>query len=260
MSLDSKQQLDGGPSRSQRVLSPILRVSLLLGVAVHLVGFLIFKVSSNPLPTRQDSSAYIEYVSDDFLNEDVELKEQAMLFDSAPLFIPTQWNVAAQTYETHLSAGNWTFPHIDPQIDLRAELKPSVGLIMDVDELNEPMDLLASPHWSFFDGFVGEARVVEPLPDPEPFALVRVVAVSQVGAPVLQTIRVAGLAYEGQLARAPVSYWLRISPELAFASQPLLNKSSGSRLFDESVLTWLKLPSTLARLPNGYLLITVYPE
>ena len=34
-------------SRSQRLVSPVLRVSLLLGVAVHLVGFLVFKVRSS---------------------------------------------------------------------------------------------------------------------------------------------------------------------------------------------------------------------
>ena len=250
-----EQPTSVGASRSQRAVSPILRVSLLLGVAVHLVGFLIFRVSSNPLPSRVDPSAYVEYVSQGHLSEDAELQEKAMLFDSAPLFIPTQWNVAAQAFEGHLSTGNWTFDYIEPKINLDEELKPSVGLILDVDEVNEPMDLLASPHWSFFNGFVGEPSAVPTLPEPQPFAEVLIVGGSD-----YQTILVEDLAYEGQRARGPVSYWMRLSAGLAVASEPLLDKSSGSRLFDESVLAWLKLPATQARLPDGYLSITGYPE
>lgn len=253
---DALQQPAGlRPSRSQRAVSPVLRVSLLLGVAVHLIGFLIFKVSSNPLPSRVDPSAYVEYVSHGHMSEDAELQEKAMLFDSAPLFIPTQWNVAAQAYERHLSTGNWTFDFIEPQINLGEELKPSVGLILDVDEVNEPMDLLASPHWSFFNGFVGEPAAVQPMPDPEPFAEVRIA-----GGVGVEIIQVVGLAYEGQRTLGPVTYWMRVDSELAVIAEPLLGGSSGSRLFDESVLVWLKQPDTQARLPNGYLSIMVYPE
>ncbi len=250
-----EQSVSLRPSRSQRVISPVLRVSLLLGVAVHLVGFLIFKVRSNPLPSRGDPSAYVEYVSQGHMSEDTELQEKAMLFDSAPLFIPTPWNVAAQAYETHLTVGNWTFPYLEPEINLVEALQPSVGLVLDVDEVNEPMDLLASAHWSFFDGFVGESDSVEPFPDPKPFAEVRVVGSSR-----LERMPIEGLTFEGQRVRNPVTYWMRVSSGMTQALDPLLGNSSGSRLFDESVLAWLKRPMTQVRLPDGYLFITVYPE
>ena len=189
------------------------------------------------------------------MNEDAELQEQAMLFDSAPLFIPTQWNVAAQTYERELSISNWIFDYIEPQIDLEQELKPSVGLILAVDEVHEPMDLLASPHWSFFKGFVGKPGRVEPMPEPQPFAELRVAGDGGV-----QTIPLGTLTYEGQPAPEPVVCWIRIAAGVAIAPEPLLGKSSGSRPFDQAVLAWLKRPATQLRLPDGYVSITVYPE
>ena len=79
---------------SHRILSPFSCILISVGVCVHLVGFLIFRVVSNPLPTREGISPFVQYVSPGTLLSGAALEERAALFDSAPLFVPGKWNAS----------------------------------------------------------------------------------------------------------------------------------------------------------------------
>lgn len=148
----SVQQSNRADPRSQRVVSPLLRLALLLGVALHLAGFLLFRVISSPLPERAATPPFVQYVSADSLANDTELEEQAALFDSAPLFIPTRWN-ASQSSPVYLGdAARGQFPEFEPEIDLLAELQPSSLLVAADLQVNAPIDLLASQFWRLFAG------------------------------------------------------------------------------------------------------------
>ena len=112
----SAQYCRAAQPRSQKMISPLLQLALLLGVLFHLVGFLIFRVVSSPLPDRALSQPYVEYVSAGSLASDRELEEQLALFDSSPLFIPTRWN-AAQVPSVDLGqTQRIRFPEFEPEI------------------------------------------------------------------------------------------------------------------------------------------------
>ena len=118
---DAIQQNQSAPHRSQRLVSPLFRIGLLLGVAIHLAGFLIFRVTSNPLPDREEVGPFVEYVSAGSLAIDRELEEQAELFDSAPLFIPTRWNASHMTTYDVGDALQAAFSDFEPEVDLLGE-------------------------------------------------------------------------------------------------------------------------------------------
>ena len=80
------QQSPGAMSRSQKALSPLLRVALLLGVVIHLAAFWGFRVASVPLPAPESSGSFICYAPETNFVSGGELGEQAMLFDSCLLY------------------------------------------------------------------------------------------------------------------------------------------------------------------------------
>ncbi len=246
-------QATAGGGASQKVLSPVLRISLLLGVCVHLAGFLVFRVISNPLPTRDQTAPFVQYVSPGSMMSGPELEEQAVLFDSAPLFIPGRWNAAHNLNPPSRDRVLLRFPSYDPEMDPASTLLPESLPLGQSYAVREPMDLLALRYWDLFRGFaLGEAVPVA-FEATGSFAEVR----SATGR-VLSRLPVA-LEMLSTQAVQPVSYFLRVEASGRVLGRPTLSASSGDSAFDAAVYTWLIGPGVAARLPVGFLEIRVYP-
>jgi hypothetical protein len=250
------QQSKRASQRSQRVVSPVLRLALLLGLALHLAGFLFFRVISSPLPDRAETRPFVVYVSADSLASDTELEEQAALFDSAPLFIPTRWNASQAAPVDSRDAARGQFPKFEPEIHLLRELQPSGLLVAHDSNVDTPIDLLASRFWRFFSGFAQSSDSLVALPDSHPVAEISVLGDPMAG----------GMSLAAELdytTAAPVShpvlYYIRVSGSGAVLGAPTLGRSSGNETFDRAAAEWLREAEVLAQLPRGYLSITVFP-
>jgi hypothetical protein len=248
------QNSKSAPQRSQQMISPLLRAGLLLGIALHLAGFLVFRLVSNPLPDRRATSPYVGYVSADSLASDHELEEQAALFDSAPLFIPTHWNasqiITFDSTDTLLTP----FSQFGPDVDLLNELEPSSFLVAQNVQVEAPLDLLASRFWRFFAASAQSSTAA--FPDTLPLAEVSVVG--------QQCLSSQSVTVELNYTTAfPVDraawYYLRLSGSGLVLGGPTLGQSSGNTDFDQAVMEWLGRPEVLSQFPKGYLLIQVYP-
>jgi hypothetical protein len=240
--------------RSQQLISPVLRLALLLGVALHLAVFLFFRVISSPLPQRAARPSFAQYVSADSLASDAELEEQAALFDSAPLFIPTRWNASQASPVNLRNAARGQFPEFEPEINLLRELQPSSRLVARDLNVSAPIDLLASRFWRFFEGAPSEALVA--LPASPPIAEVVVLA-SPTAAP-LSLPAALTFTSAAPVAR-PVLYYLRVFAGGVVWAAPTLGRSSGNQAFDAAAAEWLGRSEVQAQLPQGYLSITVFP-
>lgn len=250
------QQSKTAMHRSQEFISPLLCVGLLLGVVLHLAGFLVFRVISSPLPDRAVARPYVKYVSAGSLASDRELEEQAALFDSAPLFIPTRWNASQVIAVDSGHAMRRQFPEFEPKIQLLDELKPSSFLVPQHIPVDEPLDLLASRFWRFFAGFAESVAPVVAFPDVVPMAEVSVVGQS--------TARSLSIPVELNYTTAssvarPVLYYLRVSATGMALGAPTQGRSSGNADFDRAAGEWLRRPEVLGQLPQGYLSIKVFP-
>ena len=253
---NASQQPSSATHRSQKLISPLLWVGLLFGLALHLAGFLIFRVVSSPLPDRAEARPYVEYVSAGSLASDRELEEQAELFDSAPLFIPTHWNASQVTFDEFEDVLREQFPEFEPKIELQRELQPSSFLVVEAPQVDAPIDLLASRFWRFFSGFGESAVPVVAFEDEPPLA-----EVSVVGQAALQPISIpVELDYTtaSPVARSVV-YYIRMSGSGVALSAPTLSQSSGNEAFDLAALKWLRAPEVQGLLPKGYLAVKVFP-
>ncbi len=254
----AEQQSGRTKQKSQRFLSPVLRVALLAGVAVHLAGFLIFRVVSNPLPVREEQAPFIEYVSADSMAGDVALEEQAQLLDSAPLFVPTQWNAAQQIPLVQRDRVRERFPEFEPEIDLLSALKPSSLAVASTsgEGVAAPIDLLASRYWAFFQGF-GESGAPLPVyPDAGHVAEVTVLGASSSASFSLDS---EFDFVDASPVDRPVLFYLRVSGSGLVVGAPTVGESSGNEVFDVAAREWLMQPRTLGQLPAGYLSVEVYP-
>ena len=237
-----------------RILSPFSYVLILLGVCAHLIGFLVFRVVSNPLPTREAMPPFVQFVSPSTLLSGAVLEEQAVLFDSAPLFVPGKWNAShnlrpLSRERTLLSFSAYGEPQSDFSTALISEGLP-VGLKSAV---TEPSDLLALRYWDLFRGVGQTASVVEELEDTGVFVEVRTVE-----GRVVQTVS-AELALLSMQAIQPTTYFQRVEAGGRVLGRPTLSVSSGDTTFDTAAYTWLVESGFSAGLPAGFFEIRIYP-
>ena len=215
----------------------------------------MFQLITNYLPDRQSERPYVTFVSDDSTGKDTELEESSLLFDSAPLFIPTRWN-ASQRIEVDLedvSLGQ--FSEFEPQVKLLEELRPTSALIADPYPINQPSDLLASRFWRFFSGFGQSTDVIQPFESAAPLAEISVLGESKELTIALQTDLESAKSFS---VLRPALYAVRMSDGGLACSVPTLIETSGDEAFDQSVAQWLQRPEILALLPDGYLSIRVF--
>jgi hypothetical protein len=239
---------------TNRILSPFTYVLILLGVCAHLVGFLVFRVVSNPLPTREAMPPFVQFISPTVLLSGAVLEEQAALFDSAPLFVPGKWNAShnlrpLSRERTLLGFSSYGEPQGDFSAALISEGLP-VGLRSAV---TLPSDLLALRYWDLFRGVGQTASVVEELEDTGVFVEVRTVE-----GRVVQTVS-AELAVQSMLAIQPTTYFQRVEAGGRVLGRPTLSVSSGDSTFDTAAYTWLVESGFSAGLPAGFFEIRVYP-
>jgi len=242
--------------RSPEMISPLLRVSLLLGVALHLAGFLVFRVVSSPLPDRVATGPYVEYVSAGSLANDRELEELAALFDSAPLFIPTRWNASQVLLMDPKDEMQGQFPEFE-QLNLRLkQLQPSIFLVPQNIAVDKPLDLLASRFWRFFAGITESPQSLAEFPDATPIAEVSILgelAARRFSIPV-------DLSYTtSSSVERPVLYFMRVSGSGLTSYAPTLGQSSGNADFDRAADEWLRRPEVRSQFPQGYLSVKVFP-
>ena len=253
MEVVDAQSRPGGDTKN-RILSPFSYVLILLGVCAHLVGFLVFRVVLNPLPTREAMPPFVQFVSPSKLLSGAVLEEQAALFDSAPLFVPGKWNAShnlrpLSRERTLLSFSAYGEPQSDFSAALISEGLP-VGLKSAV---TEPSDLLALRYWDLFRGVGQTASVVEELEDTGVFVEVRTVE-----GRVVQTLS-AEIAVQSLQAIQPTTYFQRVEAGGRVLGRPTLSVSSGDTTFDTAAYTWLVESGFSAGLPAGFFEIRVYP-
>lgn len=244
--------------RKTRDVAPMLRIALLLGVLVHVAGFFFFRVLSNPLPTRSENSAYIALLSADESGGDLEMAEQASLFDSAPLFVPGKWSSASQVFPIGMAEDLQVFPEYEPSLELLDEIKPIRLSSLNVMDVQEPSDLLNLRFWNFYESFGESGEPAVELGNGKSVAVVNILSGNVDASPDV------GLRIEFELdtdsfGLRPVVYYLSMSAPGLPIGTPVLRQSSGSDSLDAGALAWLLKPATLAALPAGYLEIRVFP-
>lgn len=245
------KQLANGSGKG--MLSSVLRLSLILGVCLHVIGFLFFRIDSDPLPERSEGNAFVQFVSSNRLGSSEALEEQAELLDTAPLFLPGQWNAAHNLRAPARDLALQRFPFYEPQIDVRAELQPERTPIGERFDATEPSELLALRYWDLFQGFGERSQPVPELRATGSFAEIRRVGEYSV------VTRPVELEWTASELANPVTFTLRMEAAGRAAGPPVLHASSGNGDFDAEAERWLNRTGNTADWSAGLYRIRFYP-
>lgn len=249
----SEESVSGGRA-SGKLLSPFLWMALVGGLLVHIAGFLIFQIVTHSLPEKREAPPLLEYLSERAFSGEVELEEQAILFDSAPLFVPTRWSASYGLFAERRT-DSWAFPEYEPEIRLLEDLEPVALVVDSINGVREPEDLLDARYWDFFDGFSAGGEPAKPLPTSGPVAEIQVMHTSRL----IKQSAPLSLEPGVRLAEQPALFYLRVDASGEQISQPRLAESSGVDAFDRAARQWLERSVMTANLPVGYLSVRVFP-
>lgn len=241
-------------------ISPLLKIALLLGLLAHLSGFFIFGINSISLPSSEEGAAFISLVPSGVGGDGAKLMEQASLFDSAPLFIPGEWNAASRVLPPHIFQDWQASADFEPDLDLlelMEELRPDRLSLPEVAGVDQPSDLLDLRFWDLFRSFGQAEAQVERRESWAALAEVSILGRNEAYSSDFR-FRLQTSLSSDQFGSRPVIFFVNMYAPGMPLGAPLLNQSSGSDALDAEAREWLIRPETLAKLPAGVLKVRIF--
>jgi hypothetical protein len=231
----------------------LLRGIFAVFVVLQFIVFFKIEIPAVNTPQARTNTPLLQFLT---LQEEDQFDastEQALLFDSAPLFIPTQWNNTQRLEPVAQDAELKVFDDFEPEIDLMEEMTAAAILKPKQELASNPLDLLEPKFQDLFLAYGQVNAVIEPLEEPSPKAYFRGVRAAWESLP-----QPKGLKVLGELP-GPVGFFVHILEPGVLARSPILSKASGLAEFDLTARAWVSLPEVLAQLPMGYNEIMIFP-
>ena len=134
-------------------------IAIIVGAGIHLSGFLLVEVVSESEVVAVIAPAMVQFVDLAEGTSHQIFREQAVFYDSAPLFLPTSWNYSSTVGGQMRQQGNVSIFSTYPEnITLGSlELQPVSGT--ESLEVEKPLDVLKGEYWDFFPAFGKESGV-----------------------------------------------------------------------------------------------------
>lgn len=198
--------------------------------------------------------AFIHYLDIDSDKLDPSFEEFAVFFDSEALFLPTQWNYA----------NNVDLPKFEDRLPLFDSFPPLTSLDIWTFEKStlspsivpHPTNLLENKYWNILSTF-GQ-NIQEISPSTERAAFVRVVDlqsgqnVTSFSIPKLENLDQVSTFWESAV------FLVLIEPR-GMIGLPLMKQSSGIKLIDNALKTYLSSTDLFSKLKSGYYSIVFNP-
>ncbi len=205
-------------------------VFLLIGVAAHIGAFYLFNLDLNEPQKRVGEESFIVFQPEGLPIESDELEQQAYLFDSEPIFLPTNRNYSGPI---KTDARIWE-PEVRLAASFPADIRWDDSLLLLDGELNPgagtALDLIQSVSRDFVSEFATEPRVKVEKRGPGLY----VEAKTSLGKPVLNTFIELDLEKPVDFPLNPAEFSISIT-NYGLAGKPLLVNPSGSETTDDFV-------------------------
>lgn len=203
---------------------------VLVGVSVHMGVFYLFSLDLEEAPAREAQTSFVVFQPEDIPRADDELEQRAYLFDSEPIFLPTNRNYSGPI---KMDASVW-----EPEVALSAAYDPDIRwddslLMMETSisgDLNTPLQLLEKVPRDFVSEF-GAEQQGNPMPKKRGLFIE---AKTVLGQQVLRTFIEFEDMMEIDFPLNPVEFSVLLT-EFGLAGEPLLINPSGNENTDNFV-------------------------
>lgn len=247
--------------RTRTFGAPAILVALLAGAAlVQASLYLLFSADLPEEPARALPRPYLRYTGELESNAAERLRQEAALYDSAPLFVPTAWNAATRPplprQETPAAS---LFEPFGARLSLSGEsLRPTPP----VPPAQVADELLQTPYAGMAPlATLGQrARPILPLPEGDRSGelTARIYPAGEETALLVRRVILPEGEGPGEALWEPALFRLDVGP-LEAVRQPVLERSSGLPALDRALAAALGRPWFSADLPAGYYRVQVGP-
>ena len=231
--------------------------SIIGGILIHLAVFLVIRIEGPGDPAHRDEPPPVRYVGSPGGRDSPVLQQQAALFDSAPLFMPTQWNLVSEMSDVaSLREATEIFGRFPPALRLPAYEPPLPGP-GSVQEII-PGPLLPDGPRFYLARFGREASSPVYAASEGPGVRVEKLSGPQrghlQGSPLPEPLSaLAPSAFWG-----PARFYLHLSGGIP-VGRALLIQSSGFPEWDEALHSFLGSLAFYRLLDDGYYRLSVFP-
>ena len=238
--------------------TPIAWIAIVAGIFVHFIGFFLFKVEVPSFSEFVAPEAYVSYVTLEGEQGNAELRDRALLSDSYPLFLPSEfdysWSLMQPSrYVEDRNASMMAPFRFEFSTDIPGVLKdPFEGKPLPVME-----DLLKSDLWNVYET-LGE-RSHEELVFDDRFGLIQFR--EETSGKVIREIPVEESPVDEQVGNL---FW-KPSELLVYVGQegclgePLVSSTSGVIAIDQFIVNWVKDYTNRRMVPAGYYRVVFGP-
>jgi hypothetical protein len=238
-------------------ITTLALVSVIAGLMAHFGIFYFLEFETPRQRPRPAPAASVEYVGNLGLDSDPVIQEQGLLFDSAPLFMPTSWNLASEMGSVaSLREATEVFALFPPELSLPddpPDIRESVAGDQDLGARELPRGS------SFVMAPFGRAGEAPPAAVPAPTALEVRRFHTGVDAETIHLVVPTDIrAQMPQSLSVPVKLHLQLSRGRP-VGWPVIARSSGFTEWDEVLQQFIGSLEFTRSLRDGYYLITAYP-
>ncbi len=234
-----------------------ITVLIIVGIGVHLAGFLLINVSSREVVEPQPSLAFLGYGIRGGGQEIALLEEKALMEDSEPMLLPTQWNaaVSADKLRDRATGAGVLFKPFPPSLSLAKVESPSMPGIQarTVQTPAEALNLWRS--W-MMTSFQPEPIATVPLDPRKAVIEVRVAANSEVLQ--VEAVNWSDFPVEAGEMWIPAQFTGKVDVT-GLSTGLLQTEGSGNPELNAYFVRKLTTHPPFASLPPGYYTITVSP-
>ncbi|MBN2068727.1 MAG: hypothetical protein JW739_03735 [Opitutales bacterium] len=227
----------------------------ILGIAVHIVGFICLRMVPYPEPSEGFRDPFVRFIGDSNVAGHPVMQEQAVLFDSAPLFLPTKWNTAGVFSEVNIAdVQTPLFGLYEEQITLNEDtLSPAASYVaFSRPDITNVLGESSFPALRYF------GRKPDPLSESVSSAdmILQDMMTGQTlsGGTLPQEIQESIYAVD-----ASYSEWLVHADVSGVVGQPMRLKGSGNIEVDHSIRNFLQDGHFIKPLQIGYFHVVIGP-
>ncbi|NDV62629.1 hypothetical protein G0Q06_09215 [Puniceicoccales bacterium CK1056] len=232
-------------------------VSILGGLVVHIGVFYFIRIEFPSPRSAPEDPVQVHYVGNSGIRVNPALGEQAFLQDSAPLFMPTKWNLVSQMDDVaSLREATEVFSQYEPILTL-PDSSPATISLPPFGSAPPEIALPAGP--AFYLSRFGR-QPTAPLP-----SIVSETSLQSIplGERVDHSLRVSALPdslrqLSPEALWPPIRFYLHLVHEIPLG-KPVISGSSGFTDWDQALQGYIGSLDYYRGLPSGYYRITVYP-
>ena len=238
--------------------TPIAWIAIVAGLFVHFIGFFLFKVEVPHFNEFVTPEAYVSYVTLEGESGNTDLRDRALLSDSSPLFLPSEYDYSWALMQPSRYVEDRNASMLAPfRFEVTTDIPGVLKNPFEGHPQSQITDLLQPELWNFYQT-LGE-RPHNPLSLESRFGLVQFREESTGN--IIKEIPIIESPIDEQLLNLfwkPFEALVYVGQE-GCMGEPMISNTSGIVAIDQYIVKWIQDYANRRMVPVGYYRVVFGP-